>query len=466
MKKTGLLIILIMIFLLTGCRIKKNSGSEGVMTDKITSQMDTDGADPWILKENNVYYYTKTTGNNVTIFSSNQLSDVAAGESKVIYESDSKLENFWAPEIHHLDNVWYIYFAANPFDNEIHRMYVLINPNNNPMEGDWECMEMKGMDDKFAIDGTILELDSGRYFIWSGWEGYENVQQNLYIAKMKSPTEVKKEKILLSEPEYDWEKQGNPLINEAPQILIKDNTVNLIYSASGSWTNDYCLGLLTASKDADVTNLSNWKKESKPIFKSANEIYGPGHNGFAKSPDEKEDYIIYHSARWDGAGWNRSVRLQKIEFDENGKIKTDTPLSSDTLMSAPSGETKRLRFTAEDFDYTEGIQTKESNTFKTAVTGFETTEETLSLNFELSEEKEYTIFIYAKIEDCYDEKYQSGLDITVNGEESTKKLFPSEYYQPIMLRYGMKKGENEIKIQSEAGGDQLSIERIELMPVQ
>ena len=53
------------------------------------------------------------------------------------------------------------------------------------------------------------------------------------------------EKRLISEPEYEWEMRQTPLINEAPQVIIKDETVNLVYSASGSWDNDYALGLMT-----------------------------------------------------------------------------------------------------------------------------------------------------------------------------------------------------------------------------
>ncbi|WP_255373625.1 hypothetical protein [Chitinophaga sp. CF118] len=34
---------------------------------------------------------------------------------------------------------------------------------------------------------------------------------------------------------------------KVPTSLISNNTVNIIYSASGSWTNDYCLGRITTT---------------------------------------------------------------------------------------------------------------------------------------------------------------------------------------------------------------------------
>ena len=72
------------------------------------------------------------------------------------------------------------YFAAN-HPSETHRMYALVNENQDPYSDDWQLEEIKGLDDKFAIDGTVLELDEQRYFLWSGWEGYEKYCPKIFI---------------------------------------------------------------------------------------------------------------------------------------------------------------------------------------------------------------------------------------------------------------------------------------------
>ena len=190
----------------------------------------------------------------------------------------AEFESIWAPELHQLDGTWVVYFAAN-HPSETHRMYALVNENQDPYSDDWQLEEIKGLDDKFAIDGTVLELDEQRYFLWSGWEGYENIAQNIYIAEMISPTEVIGEKQLISTPEYEWEMRQTPLINEAPQVIIKEDTVNVVYSASGSWDNDYALGLLTMDRQDDPLDTRSWTKESEPIFQQTETVFGPGTMG-------------------------------------------------------------------------------------------------------------------------------------------------------------------------------------------
>jgi GH43 family beta-xylosidase len=92
----------------------------------------------------------------------------------------------------------------------------------------------------------------------------------------------------------------------------------MVYSASGSWTDDYCLGMLTADMKSDVLKPTSWVKASKPGFSSTNGVFDPGHNSFATSPDGKEDWIVYHVARFSKAGWNRNIRKQNFTWNEDG----------------------------------------------------------------------------------------------------------------------------------------------------
>ena len=76
------------------------------------------------------------------------------------------------------------------------------------------------------------------------WDGKKAGAQNLYIAKMKNPWTISGERVLLSEPEYTWEKKGGK-INEAPELLVLGKQVHLTYSASSSTSDDCVLGMLS-----------------------------------------------------------------------------------------------------------------------------------------------------------------------------------------------------------------------------
>ena len=73
-------------------------------------------------------------------------------------------------------------------------------------------------DDKWAIDGTLFTFNGQRWFVWSGWAGDTNVEQNLYIARMSSPTTPTGARYVISQPRESWERVvGNPFINESPE---------------------------------------------------------------------------------------------------------------------------------------------------------------------------------------------------------------------------------------------------------
>ncbi|WP_051348703.1 family 43 glycosylhydrolase [Peribacillus kribbensis] len=331
-----------------------NSGEQKTFKNPIMG----DGADPWVIKHSDgFYYYTQTTGNNVTVWKSKDLTHLNSGEKKVVWSpgaSDPNRANIWAPELHYLEGRWYIYFAASDGDMGKQRMYVLESDGSDPM-GPYHYPKgtsfgkLSDPSDKWAIDGTVLELDRKLYFIWSGWEGDENISQNLYIAPMANPWTISGKRAQISRPELDWEKKGNPLINEGPEILKNHKgQVFLIYSASGSWTDDYCFGMLSL-KGKDPLIQSSWIKSRQPVFKSnpALNVYGPGHGSFVKSPDGREDWMVYHAAKFKGAGWNRNIRMQEFSWNKDGSPDFGSPVPADSWMHAPSGESHGLLMSAQ-----------------------------------------------------------------------------------------------------------------------
>ena len=176
-----------------------------------------------------------------------------------------------------------------------------------------------------AIDGTPMMLEDGRrYFLWSGWPGKRNGQQNIYIAPMCDPLTISGSRVVIAEPDQPWERVAMPIC-EGPQVLKRNGDTFVVYSASGSWTADYCLGMLH-NNTKDVLNPAAWKKHG-PVFKKTDQVWGVGHCSFVKSLCQSEDWIIYHSKSSRHPGWeDRDVHAKRFTWSSDGFPDFGDPL--------------------------------------------------------------------------------------------------------------------------------------------
>ena len=308
---------------------------------EFTNPVCPSGADPWIIRDGDSYYYCYSGGDGVFVNKIDSLDKITADGGVKVYtapEGTDYSNEYWAPALHKIDGKWYIYVAADDGDNYNHRMYVLECTGDKPTDSFRMLGKITDESDKWAIDGTVLTYGGECYFIWSGWEGDDNLRQMIYIAHMSSPSTIDSERVLLSQPDYRWEKRGGvPFINEGPVALVKDDTVHIIYSASGSWCDDYCLGKLTF-RGGDIMNPDNWTKSENPVFSKTDKVFGPGHCSFTTVPNgtpEGETWMIFHANLVSGSGWGgRSVWIQPVAWDGD-EIILGTPLESGTIMQYP-----------------------------------------------------------------------------------------------------------------------------------
>ena len=297
------------------------------------------GADPWVIRRDGHYYYCQSHGGGIMIAQADRLEEIGKGPCAIVWKPPRGMppRDLWAPELHHLRGKWYIYVAADDGANRNHRMIVLEGTTQNPRDPFLYKARLAAATDRWAIDGTVLQMPGDRlYFIWSGWEGFENVAQNLYIAPLTNPWTIQGDRVCLSRPEHDWEKRGTPLINEGPVALWHGDSLSVVYSASGSWGDDYCLGLLRWN-GSDVLKPRSWEKSPKAIFSRTFDVFGPGHCSFTRSPDGREDWVVYHAAKRSGAGWDRDVRIQPFTWNPDGTPNLGRPVSPGVRLKVPSG---------------------------------------------------------------------------------------------------------------------------------
>lgn len=318
MKK--LMAAFLLLLLLTGCR--NTASCEYV---DYCNAGNPPANDPWVVRDgDNGYYYCWTEWDVIYVSHCDNLSDLrfAQGNKKAVYappKDTAYSSELWAPELHYLRGNWYIYVAADDGDNNHHRMYVLKGDAADPTKEFTMVGRIGDESNKWAIDGTVLSYRDELYFVWSGWLWEVNAEQDIYIAHMSDPCTIDSERVRLSRPEFDWEKQGRPLVNEGPAALVLGDSVYIVYSASGSWTDDYCMGMLTF-RGGDLLEADNWEKSPQPVISTVEGTYGPGHCCFTTGWDGSV-WMIYHANYLSGTGWDgRSLRMQPVE------VRNDVPL--------------------------------------------------------------------------------------------------------------------------------------------
>ena len=299
-------------------------------------------ADPYIYKHTNGrYYFTASVPayDQIILRQADTLAGLANAPEHTIWykhEDGPMSHHIWAPELHYIDGKWYCYFAAGEKENIwAIRPYVLECADADPLTGTWhELGKMRAAPDDefsfnaFSLDATVFENAGKLYYVWAEKVGVGKLISNLYIAEMETPWQLKTAQVLLSTPDYAWERV-NFWVNEGPSILKRDGKIFLTFSASDTGIH-YCVGMLTADAQADLLDPASWKKSRHPVLESDEKrrIYGPGHNCFITEEDGTT-LMVYH-ARTESVivgdplyNPNRHTMLMKILWSAEG-----TPLFS------------------------------------------------------------------------------------------------------------------------------------------
>ncbi|MBL7261115.1 family 43 glycosylhydrolase [Paractinoplanes lichenicola] len=308
-----------------------------------TNPLKAQGPDPWLTYHNGFYYLATTTWNRtITMRKSATLGGLATATDQVIFTltRPNGAGTMWAPEFHLINGRWYFYYTAGqePYNLGTQRIHVLESSGTDPMGPYAFKADLldPAADNTWELDPSILQLNGKLYLLGT----YYNGSQPNFIRELSNPWTAAGSRRVLSTPTYGWETVGGA-VNEGAEVLQRNGKTFIVFSASHCSTPDYKLGLLTYN-GGDPLNSSSWVKSSTPVFQRNNAagVYGPGHNGFFKSPDGTEDWIVYHASTNPNGNCdlNRSTRAQKFTWNADGTPNFGSPVGLGVTLTAPSGE--------------------------------------------------------------------------------------------------------------------------------
>jgi len=279
----------------------------------IKNQNNSLTADPFVTRWGGYYYHCYYIDDGMYLARAKKLWELENAARVKVYEipDEEGYTQWFAPELHRIDGAWYIYAAPLVDGEKMHTMCVLERKDDDPFGEFISLGKMKGLEDEWSIDGTILEHEGERWFVWTKCS-------EMFMAKMISPWEIEKPFISVMKPEFEFEKKNN-IINEGPAIIKHNGKLHMVFSANDSQCDEYCLGVMTYN-GGGLSDMKNWTKHPYAFFEKTEDIFGPGHCSFTTVTENghEVDYIIYHANLESGSGWKgRNVWIKPIEWDEN-----------------------------------------------------------------------------------------------------------------------------------------------------
>lgn len=289
-------------------------------------------ADPQIVRgDDGMYYFIATVPeyDRIEIRKSKNIKGLRSAVAQTVWKKHDQGimgNHIWAPELHRIDGKWYIYFAAGAAEDKWKiRKYVLSNAGQDPTTGEWkEEGEIVSRPNSFTLDATVFNHRGQHYMLWVDRAAKDGSNTGLFLAKMLTPTQLDTQQIIISQPEYEWEKRGHH-VNEGPAVLTRNGKVFVAFSASATDAN-YCVGLLWADDTADLMDSDSWHKIDTPVFYTNERLqrFGPGHNSFVVGEDGKTAIMVYHARDYrdiDGEPLydpNRHTRIRKVRWKKDG----------------------------------------------------------------------------------------------------------------------------------------------------
>ena len=291
----------------TGCDIPEAISSSKDKTQlRPANAQSVPVADPFILYEDGIYYlYGTGAANGIAVYVSEDMQSWASAPSLALNKEDSYGNRwFWAPEVYHVGDKYYMYYSAEE--------HICVATSNSPT-GPFVQSDKSPIVPYKAIDNTLFFDKEG-----NPWLFFVKFNDGIQIWSARLEEDLihiipgSEQKCL--EMSQEWEKVW-PSVNEGPFLLYHNGLYYLTYSANSFESPYYGIGYATAPSPEGP-----WTKfENNPVYQCVGSLEGVGHHSFFKDKSGK-DRIVFHSHNAPGKIGPRIIHISDYNFKKDGTL--------------------------------------------------------------------------------------------------------------------------------------------------
>lgn len=238
---------------------------------------------------------------------------------------------FWAPEIAHKDDVFYLYYHSDGNGGGFRVRVASSESPQGPYIDAYPPMTDLAKTNCFAIDSTAFRDDDGQWYLFYATDFLDSDATTfrgtaLVMDRLKSMTELEGNPQTVMRAHWQWQvyqrnrwkagQHADWYTLEGPSVVKRNGKYYCFYSGGNFQNDTYGVDYLVADH---VTG--PWRevgKERGPqIMRSVpGQVIGPGHNCIVSAPDGGNDYIVYHA--WNPAMTDRQMWIDPLEWTADG----------------------------------------------------------------------------------------------------------------------------------------------------
>lgn len=314
--------LLFMILAFTSIGYSCNASNQDSPEVKKTIEAPLLLGDPYILCDGDRYYaYGTSADNGIIVYTSDDLKE---WEKKGLALNKQDVWGdrwFWAPEVYHIDNKYYMYYSANE--------HICVATSDSPLGPFKQEIKKPILEEEKSIDNSLFIDDDGTPYLFFV---RFNDGNNIWVAEMeKDLCTMKKETmhhcISVSQ---SWEKIW-PRVTEGPFVIKHNNVYYMTYSANNYQSPEYGVGCCTAK-----SIMGEWTKYNEnPILQSPKGLVGVGHHSLFNDKQGNKR-IVFHSHNSIDKIHPRVLHIGTYSFEKvNGtdRMRISDKYETPTLLS-------------------------------------------------------------------------------------------------------------------------------------